>query len=151
MSGPAIRPARSEDAPAIAAILGGWVRETGWMPRLHSADEDLHFARHLVRTQDVLVAGNPPQGFLARNGEDVTALYLAPGARGRGTGRALLDAAKAESPRLALWTFAANAGARAFYAREGFTQIGGTPGENDEGLPDIRLQWTAPAAKAGDP
>ena len=82
-----------------------------------------------------------PVGFLARSGEDIPALYLAPAARGRGIGKALLDRAKVAAPRLCLWTFRDNVGARAFYEREGFREIARTEGENDEGLPDVRLQW----------
>ena len=82
-------------------------------------------------------------GFLTRNGEDIPALYVADHARGRGLGKALLDDAKTGTPALTLWTFEANARARAFYAREGFTELTRTDGaRNDEGLPDIRLGWT---------
>jgi hypothetical protein len=44
-----------------------------------------------------------------------------------------------------LWTFVANAGARRFYAREGFVEARRTEGENEEGLPDVLLTWRAPA------
>ena len=70
--------ARQADARALAAILGDWVRETGWMPLLHSRDEDLAFVRGLIGRGLVTVADDDgPQGFLAREGEEVTALYLA--------------------------------------------------------------------------
>ncbi len=46
--------------------------------------------------------------------------------------------------RLGLWTFAADAGARAFYQCEGFAPVETTDGaRNDEGLPDVRQAWTA--------
>ena len=86
-----------------------------------------------------------PQGFLARDGEMIHALYLRPKARRRGFGKALLDQAKAETPRLTLWAFQANAQARRFYAREGFAEVEETDGAgNDEKLPDVRLTWERP-------
>ncbi len=81
-------------------------------------------------------------GFLAREGEEVLALYLAPEARGRGVGKALLDAAKAGRERLTLWAFQRNAAALRFYAREGFAEVERTDGAgNEAGLPDVRLVW----------
>lgn len=139
-----LRAARAEDAPVLAQILGDWVRETGWMPVLHTREEDVGFLRRLIATSQVTVAElDAPVGFIARRGETVPALYLAPGARGRGVGSQLLTAVQSGQTRLELWTFAANAGARRFYARLGFVESGGTAGDNDEGLPDIRLEWSA--------
>jgi hypothetical protein len=57
-------------------------------------------------------------------------------------GAALLDRAKAQrSGGLTLWTFVANEGARRFYARQGFVEIGRSEGENEEGLPDLLFRW----------
>ena len=138
-----ISPATPDDAPALARILGDWLRETGWMPVLHTREEDEGFLRHLIATRTVRVLRLPdPQGFLAREGGQIDALYLAPAARGQGWGRALLEEAKAAEPRLSLWTFAANAAARAFYASEGFAEVQATDGQDNEArLPDIRLEW----------
>lgn len=140
-----LRSAVPEDAPALARVLGDWVRETGWMPVLHSREEDIGFLGHLIGTKGVTVAEDRgPVGFLALEGEEVRALYLAPGARGRGTGKALLDAAKAGRGRLSLWAFEANGRAVAFYEREGFRVAERTNGaRNEEGLPDLRLVWEA--------
>ena len=140
-----LRGAVPDDAPALARILGDWVRETGWMPVLHSREEDLGFVATLIEGIEVTVAGDGvPLGFLARDGEEVRAIYLAPEARGRGLGRALLDHAKGRSPRLGLWVFQANARAIAFYLREGFRVERRTDGlRNEEGLPDIRMVWEA--------
>ncbi len=81
-------------------------------------------------------------GFLALDGKDVRALYLAPDARGRGVGRALLGRAKAGRDRLSLWAFEANPRAVAFYRREGFRVVERTDGSgNEEGLPDLRMVW----------
>ncbi len=141
-----LRPATSADAPTLARTLGDWVRETGWMPVLHTREEDLGFLRHLIDTTEVTLAEDAePLGFLSLDGADVRALYLAPAARGRGIGRALLDRAKAGRDHLELWTFEANAPAIAFYEREGFRVAERTDGSgNDERLPDLRLIWEGP-------
>jgi GNAT superfamily N-acetyltransferase len=134
-----IRAAVPADAPALALILGDWVRETGWMPVLHGREEDLALVAGLIAGGGVLVAEG---GFLAREGEEILALYLAPAARGRGVGRALLDAAKAGRDRLTLWAFAQNGRALAFYRREGFVEAFRTDGAGNEArLPDVRMIW----------
>ena len=138
-----LRAAIPADAPAIAAILGGWVHETPWMPKLHTPEEDRWFAGHLIATQAVTVLDLPPvAGFLARDGGVISALYLSPAARGQGHGARLLAAARADCEVLTLWTFQANAGARRFYARAGFVEVAMTDGAgNDEGLPDVQMRW----------
>lgn len=134
-----IRQATAADAGWCARVLGDWVRETGWMPVLHSREEDLGFVAGLIARTEVLVAEG---GFLAREGDEVLALYLAPDARGRGAGKALLDAAKEGRERLTLWAFQRNAGALRFYAREGFAEMERTDGaRNEAGLPDMRMVW----------
>ena len=141
--------ATPKDAGVLVAILRGWIQETPWMPKLHSPAEDLGFLGHLIATQEVSVAHlkGAAAGFMARLGPEISCLYLAPQARGQGLGAQLLDRAKAQSPRLCLWTFQANIGARRFYARHGFVETERTDGaRNDERLPDARLIWerTAP-------
>jgi GNAT superfamily N-acetyltransferase len=137
-------PARPADAPAIGAILSDWIDETDWMVRVHRREEEQVFARDLVARGWVTVARRSGQvaGFLARDGEDVVALYVAGPARGQGVGSALLARAKRQAPRLWLWTFQFNHPARAFYTRHGFVEVERTGGAgNDEKLPDIRYQW----------
>ena len=80
-------------------------------------------------------------GFIACHREVLVALYVARDARGQGVGKALLDHAKRNHDRIALWVFEENDGARRFYAREGFREDGRTAGNNEEGLPDIRMVW----------
>ena len=140
-----LRPAVAEDAAACAAIFDDWVEATDWMPRVHPADDvERHYREHVLAVCAVTVAevDGRVAGFLALDPEGlVGGLYLAPEARGRGVGGAL-DAAKARRPEgLTLWTFVANAGARRFYAREGFVEAGRTEGENEEGLADVLLAW----------
>ena len=141
--------AHPEDAETLAAILRGWILQTPWMPKLHTADEDRGFLSHLIATQSVTMARLDGQtaGFMAREGHEINALYLAPFARRRGIGAQFLTQAKAATPHLALWTFQANADARRFYGAQGFAQDLLTDGQaNDEKLPDVRLVWkgTAP-------
>lgn len=138
--------ALTADAPALAAILGGWIAECDWMPKLHTPEEDRAFVAGLIADQTVRVArgDDGPLGFLARSGGLVSCLYLSPIARGQGIGARLLAEAKAAEPALALWTFQANTWAIAFYRREGFTEVERTDGTgNEEHLPDIRLTWQA--------
>jgi GNAT superfamily N-acetyltransferase len=139
-----LRPARTTDAGTLGGILASFAARAPWMPELHSGAETIAFCGRMIDAGWVTVAeeAGRARGFLAREGCFVHALYLAPGATGRGLGRALLDAAKAESPELRLRTFEANAGARRFYRREGFREVGAGSGmDNDEGLPDVELLW----------
>lgn len=140
-----LRAAEPGDAAACAKVFNDWADATPWMPRVHPADDVERFYRdHLLATCDVTVAekGGIARGFIAVDGEGfVAGFYLAPEVRGRGVGRALLDRAKAAGRPLTLWTFVANEGARRFYAREGFSELRRTDGDNDEGLPDVLLEW----------
>ena len=137
-----IRDAEAGDLANLAAILGGWCRDTDWLPKLHTPEEDLWFLGQLYTRGSLRVAGRPAVGFLARSGAEVDALYLEPEARRKGNGRALMVEAMTAEDHLTLWTFAANFEARAFYAALGFAETGRTDGrENDERLPDIRLEW----------
>lgn len=136
--------ARPTDAAGMAQVLGAWIAATPWMPKLHTPAEEVWFCRHLIETCEVWVVRAPTAaGFLARQGDEIPALYLAPDLRGLGHGKALLDLAKQGRDRLELWTFQANTRAIGFYLREGFSEDRRTMGEgNAENLPDIRLIWT---------
>ena len=141
---PQIRPATIQHAEEIAEILSGWIDETSWMPRIHSYEEDQGFGEFLIRKTQVTVALEQDKviGFLARQGDVVQALYLAPAARGQGVGARLLNDAKGAAERLELWAFQANREARRFYVREGFAEVAETDGAgNDEKLPDVKLVW----------
>lgn len=138
-----LRRAAAADAPVCARLLQDWLDATPWMPKLHDlAETEGWMAGVLFPSSEVWMLGEA-EGFLAlQDRAEIAQLILAPKARGRGRGRLLIDAAKARAAdQLALWCFAANASALRFYAREGFEVTGGTAGENDEGLPDLRLTW----------
>jgi len=139
-----LRPATPLDAGRVGAILSAWIDETPWMPRIHTRAEDIAHADMMVGRGWVTVAERSDEvtGFLARDGDDIHALYIDPTARGQGVGSRLLADAMDHEERLTLWTFQANTRAQNFYERHGFAEIERTDGaRNDEGLPDIRYQW----------
>ncbi|UWQ23928.1 GNAT family N-acetyltransferase [Leisingera aquaemixtae] len=141
-----LRPAVPLDAGAAGDILFCFQQDTEWMPKLYTWAEAISFCGTMIDRGWVTVAERQGcvLGFLARDGAEVCALYLAPGACGQGAGKALLDAAKAAAPRLILRTFAANTRAQKFYRREGFAETGrGGGADNEEGLPDIAYEWRA--------
>lgn len=133
------------DAAPLARLIGDWVRETGWMPVLHTGEEDEAFVAGLLETHVLRVARSGPDrlGFLARQGGRVQALHVAAGSRGLGIGRALMDEVTASETAISLWVFQANSRAIAFYRREGFAVAEQTDGAgNDERLPDSRMIWS---------
>jgi GNAT superfamily N-acetyltransferase len=142
----AIRTARSQDMAACAAIVNSWIDDTPWMPRIHSHEDVARFyKKDVLEQRKVFVVASSSQiiGVMALDTEHtVTALYVAKNFRSQGVGRLLLDRAKTESrDGVKLWTFQANEPARRFYLREGFSEVNRTDGDNEEGLPDILLEW----------
>jgi GNAT superfamily N-acetyltransferase len=143
-----LRDGGPDDAFACAAIFTAWVDRTDWVPSVHSAEDVLrHYREHVMGSCRVLVVecDRAVIGFLAVDGEGLVAgLFVAEAWRGKGVGSALIDRAKALRPEgLSLWAFEANAPALRFYARRGFVEDGRTDGDNEEGLPDVRLVWRA--------
>ena len=140
---PIIRPATEGDSDKIAAILSAFIDETSWMPRVHTLEEDRNFGAFLIEKTDVHVAVvRDVVGFIACRETAVDALYVHADFRRQGIGSCLLNAAKSEMSSLDLWTFQANAAARAFYSVHGFTEGEMTNGDrNDEGLPDVFMTW----------
>ena len=117
-----------------------------WLPKLHTEAEDRRFFGERVLSEcDVLVVRRSGEavGFLALKDDMVEHLYVRPEAQREGIGSALLDAAKTRRPGgLRLWVFERNTGARAFYARHGFTEVTRTDGSgNEEREPDVLLAW----------
>jgi ribosomal protein S18 acetylase RimI-like enzyme len=70
-------------------------------------------------------------------------LYVQPDFQRAGIGSALLEVAKSRRPgALRLWVFQRNHGARAVYARHGFTEVRFTDGpDNEEQEPDVFLAY----------
>jgi GNAT superfamily N-acetyltransferase len=77
---------------------------------------------------EILVAGTGLRvaGFLALVGDEghVGGLFVAPSAQGRGIGRRLVETAASRRGALTVEVYAANAGARTFYAALGFRATG---------------------------
>lgn len=151
-----LRTANRDDAPALGAILSDWIDATPWMPRLHSRADDLGFVAGLIARCRVTVscahaANDRVAGFLALDGDTIPALYIDAAQRGRGHGTALMRAAQAETGALSLWVFQANTMALRFYAGLGFAINRSTRGDNEEGLPDHLMTWSAaPATERPD-
>lgn len=82
-------------------------------------------------------------GFMTLDGADIDQLCLHPDMRRRGLGAALVEHAKAMSPRgLRLVTLQGNASARAFYEAHGFAPVAyGDGSRNEEGEPDVFCEW----------
>jgi L-amino acid N-acyltransferase YncA len=137
-----IRPARPEDAPGLHAIWTPVIRET--MHIFHTTERSPEEIAALTAGPDpflVWADGARVLGFArsfpfrAGNGYAHTAehtILLAPDARGRGLGRALIDAlcdAAARQGKHTLWgaISAENAPAIAFHAACGFREHGRLP------------------------
>lgn len=132
---------RPDELAACAAIYVRVLRETfTWMdPDFHQADTFLQQAKseeiYVAEASGEIVgllAFWPPQNF-------IHSLYVTE--RGRGIGKALLDAvaARAKGP-LSLKVQQPNIRARAFYAREGFRPM--EFGRDVSGVDWIRLERT---------
>jgi ribosomal protein S18 acetylase RimI-like enzyme len=140
----ALRPARSTDAGKVGAILSQYLDETKWMPDLYTGAQTIAYCGVMIDRDWVIVAMEDEKvvGFIARNAEEICALYVVGPAQGRNIGQQLLKDAKTRIDRLTLRVFQANTGAQKFYSREGFKETGRGDGKsNDENLPDLSFAW----------
>ncbi len=150
---PVVRPVRANDAADLASVYVR-SREFGLpdVPCIHSrsevrrwfGDEVIGHAEVTVAEVDgtvvalmVLEAGAGGRGWIEQ-------LYVDPTWIGAGLGTRLLDRAILRFPDgVELWTFQANARARAFYERAGFVVAEETDGRgNEERAPDVRYVRT---------
>lgn len=144
---PQLRAAMPSDADAVAQVLIESRRVLmPYAPSVHSDDETRQWvAQDLLPSGAVTVAqvDGAVVGVLAVSQARGTAwidqLSVLPAQAARGIGRALLDHALATLPRpLQLYTFQANAHARAFYERHGFRALTFSDGAaNEERCPDV--------------
>lgn len=145
MSEVVLRLAVEGDAATIAALFSRARDSLSFLPRLHSADEDLAFWRqHVLPQMSVMVAveGADIVGVLAEDGVFVHHLYVDPEHAGRGVGTRLILDAQGRREALQLWCFTQNMGACRFYERHGFVVVETTDGAgNEEKCPDVRYQW----------
>lgn len=147
MSMPEITPALPGDAAALALLLSRDPDANGCALRPPSpawkgghvshGDEPLAYLRRRIALGGVRIArtNGRPAGFIDRTGDDILSLYIAPDARRRGLGRALVAEAKEASARLTHRSVAADTATRAFWAAQGFATA---PGQTTS---DIRLIW----------
>lgn len=151
-----LRPARTTDAGTMGAILHRFQQDTDWMPKLYTGAEYIAFCGDMIDWGWVTVAviDGRVEGFIARDGEEICALYLSPRINRRGVGRQLVKDAKSQSDRLWLKVFEVNEWARKFYLRQGFAEAGrGDGADTEEALPEIAYVWIkeAPHDPGPDP
>lgn len=157
----ALRPARPDDAPAVADLLIG-VRQAfmPYAPLAHADDDVRAWVRSVLLPAggvSVLAgpgpapttAGAAPTAASAvlavmATSDDGTCRWIdqmavAPAWVARGLGSRLLAHALATlAPPVRLYTFQANTGARRFYERHGFVAIASSDGQhNEERCPDV--------------
>ena len=138
-----IRRATMDDVDPIARIyVDARDGAMPWLPWAHPRADVPRFVREQMIQQEVWVSevGGAVVAYAARDGDELSHLYVDPAHQGRGHGDALLEqvAARADEP-LELWAFARNAPARGFYERRGFVVEYETDGSgNAEREPDVR-------------
>jgi ribosomal protein S18 acetylase RimI-like enzyme len=141
-----LRPARPDDAPALAAILRTCFRVSlPFLPELHTAEQDLaYMAARLAKADPVWVAevDGAPAGFITFGAGWIDHLYVHPDRQGRGIGPRLLAKALEDGTEKRLWTFQQNSRARRFYEARGFEALEFTDGAgNEEKTPDVLYRW----------
>ncbi|WP_147795712.1 GNAT family N-acetyltransferase [Cellulomonas sp. Y8] len=150
---PALRPAGPDDAEALVAV---WHRAV-------LATHDFLASGDVARYEAVVRAGLPALtvtlaerqgrvlGFVAVDvavdGARVEMLFVDPDVHGSGVGSTLLRHATAGRPVVELDVNEQNPGARAFYARRGFVEVGRSALDGDgRPYPLLHLRRIAPAA-----
>lgn len=145
------RPARAEDARAVAEIL--LATRAAFMPYAPSPHPPeavrAWVAAVLVPSGGVTVAeaGGEVIGLIATergpDGAWITQMAVTPALVGRGIGAQLLRATLPHlPPPVRLYTFQANHGARRFYEHHGFVAEHFSDGQaNEEGCPDVCYRW----------
>jgi GNAT superfamily N-acetyltransferase len=143
-----IRRATDADAVELADLF--WTVREESVPGIpmivHPRESVLPFVRDvLLREFEVHVAqvGRRLVGFIALMPPDVVGhLYVVRDHIGRGLGSRLLALARERFPEgLQLYTFQDNHSALRFYERNGFVPVAWSEDDNEEGAPDVRLEW----------
>lgn len=141
-----LRRARPAEAEALAGLWLRSRRAAAGVPRTPRSDDEVRawFADSVLPSQEVWVAeaGGGPIALMVLAGEWIEQLYVDPDHQRAGHGAALVRLAQAERSTLALWTFLANARARAFYESLGFRRSGPASTANEERAPAVVYRWT---------
>jgi len=140
-----VRAARTDEAAAIAELyLRSRRAAPGVPPPAHRDDEVRAWLTDSVLprgTTWVALLDGALAAMMVLDGPWIEQLYVAPEAQRRGCGTALLQHARSRGDELLLWTFEANAAARAFYEAHGFCVDGPADSDNEEGAPALRYRW----------
>jgi GNAT superfamily N-acetyltransferase len=143
-----LRPAASEDLPAIADVYLR-VREAtvpAMPPQVHTVEEvHAYVGGWDLGKRDVWLSevDGSAAAFMVVENDWLNSLYVLPSYAGQGVGSALLDVAKSLRPGgFCLWVFESNQAARDFYRHRGLVELERTDGAaNEEKAPDIRMAW----------
>ena len=148
-----LRPATEEDLPDLAILYV--LARAASVPHLPPSPHSPAALRAWVQgwdltTHELWLAEHPEVGLLGFARFTPTwldDLYVHPRHRGAGLGSMLLDLVQTLRPDgFGLWVFVSNTPARAFYRRRGLREVGRSDGsENDEGAPEIELEWPGAA------
>ena len=153
-----LRHATAADAPRVASLLIATRSEfMPYAPSVHP-DEELRewVASQLLPSGGVVVAESKGSVVAAMHTEHadgvswLTQMAVDPALVGNGIGSLLLaHALRTLSLPIRLYAFQANAGARRFYERHGFSAIEFTDGQgNEEQCPDVLYELHAPRTEA---
>lgn len=121
---------RPKTAADVAALFDIWKRAVLATHRFLTPDDYAEFCVQVEQLYlplaelEVVEADGAVVGFLGMSDSKVDSLFLDPAVHGRGVGRAVMEAVFARHPLVTLDVNEQNAGARAFYERLGFRQIG---------------------------
>ena len=140
-----LRSGERKDIAQIALMLRTSYDRMPYIPRLHTADEDLAYVAGLLSDHEVWVAddGEGVRGFAVLSADQLLQIHVSPDDQNRGVGSLLLDKAKERLPEgFSLWVFQQNTGARRFYERHGLELVRETDGQgNEENEPDAQYAW----------
>ena len=142
-----LRLARPEDTQAVAPLFRRSFGSIGFLPTLHTPEEDLAFFGGVIAHQEVWVAEDESDGallgFAGLDGDQLEFLYVDPASQGHGVGSALLAHVRARRPGgFRFWVFQRNERARRFYERNSCRVVELTDGSgNEEREPDALYEW----------
>lgn len=146
-----IRPYRPEDNESLvriwldaSAAAHSFIAAAYWQEQADAMRRHyLLSARNWVYVAD---DSREPAGFISLKGNYVAALFVSPERQRQGIGRALLSKAMQQQHSLELAVYAENAGAVAFYRRQGF-RIMQKRMDEATGHPEYRMAFSGPRSR----